>query len=234
MKTTLLQPVSEAAHRALFFCEPGLRVAWPTVAWFMRTRPFLTVLDRLEGLEGDVVECGVFWGRSLIPMAGALRKRGMADRKVFGLDSFNGFEEADLGEGDLGEGRTMETLRRRFKQQPRIVSDLRRVAGVLGLNVEIMPGEFSKTLPKIMDRTFCFVHLDCDIYQSYRTCLEALYPRVVPGGIILFDEYRSPVWPGATEAVDEFFSDKPEKPEPVEDPRRPGHPKFLVCKAAES
>jgi hypothetical protein len=43
-----------------------------------------------------------------------------------------------------------------------------------------------------------------------------LYDRVVPGGFILFDEYdRVDEWPGARQAVDEFFADKVEKPQPL-------------------
>ncbi len=39
------------------------------------------------------------------------------------------------------------------------------------------------------------------------------YPRqhVAPGGIVAFDEYNSPAWPGATQAIDEFFADRPEQ-----------------------
>ncbi|GAB4243638.1 MAG: hypothetical protein OHK005_08110 [Candidatus Methylacidiphilales bacterium] len=95
----------------------------------------------------------------------------------------------------------------------------------------MFPGHLPKTLPLLQESWFSFVHLDCDIYESYQTCLERLYPRMVPGGIILFDEYRSRVWPGATLAIDEFFSDKPETPEMIEDRHRPMHPKYLVCKA---
>jgi hypothetical protein len=74
------------------------------------------------------------------------------------------------------------------------------------------------------------VHLDCDIYESYKTCLDSLYDQVVPGGVILFDEYACPVWPGATRAVDEFFSDKPEKPLLCRDEGRPQKPKYYVIK----
>lgn len=54
--------------------------------------------------------------------------------------------------------------------------------------------------------------LDCDLYESYKMCLSRLYPRIVPGGWIIFDEYFSAKYPGARRAVDEFFADRPEKP----------------------
>jgi O-methyltransferase len=58
---------------------------------------------------------------------------------------------------------------------------------------------------------FCFVHLDCVIYESYKSCIEFFYPRLASGGVILFDEYNDPPWPGCARAVNEYLADKPEK-----------------------
>jgi hypothetical protein len=77
--------------------------------------------------------------------------------------------------------------------------------------VTLVRGYFQDTLPKYCDSQFCFVHLDCVIYESYRRCLEFFYPRMVTGGVILLDEYKDPPWPGCTQAVDEFVADKPER-----------------------
>ena len=67
------------------------------------------------------------------------------------------------------------------------------------------------TLPRFANYRFCFAHLDCDIYQSYKETLEFFYPRMTPGAIILLDEYNDPPWPGCNRAVDEFLTDKPER-----------------------
>jgi len=40
--------------------------------------------------------------------------------------------------------------------------------------------------------------------------LEAIWPKISRGGVVLFDEYAIKNWPGETQAVDEFISDKPE------------------------
>ena len=45
------------------------------------------------------------------------------------------------------------------------------------------------------------LNLDVDLYESYCDCLRHLGPRVT--GVIVYDQYRSPKWPGATQAVDE-------------------------------
>ena len=59
---------------------------------------------------------------------------------------------------------------------------------------------------------FCFIHLDVDIYSSYIECLDELYAKLVPGGVVVFDDYGSSKWPGAKKAVDEFFADKDASP----------------------
>ena len=57
-----------------------------------------------------------------------------------------------------------------------------------------------------------FLHLDVDLYQSYIDCLDALYERVVSGGIIAIDEYLNgieyPKYPGGFKALEVFLKDK--------------------------
>ena len=77
----------------------------------------------------------------------------------------------------------------------------------------LIPGYCVETLEKLPEKKYSFVYLDCDIYDSsYRQTLRYFYGRMSPGGIILFDEYDDPPWPGCNLAVDEFLADKPEKP----------------------
>ena len=78
-------------------------------------------------------------------------------------------------------------------------------------NIKLVPGEFSESLPVYDGGPIALLHLDIDFYESYKTALESLYCHVAPGGIIAFDEYLKPVWPGATQAIEEFFADRPEE-----------------------
>ena len=57
--------------------------------------------------------------------------------------------------------------------------------------------------------------------------LEFFYPRVTSGGVILFDEYNDPPWPGCNKAVDEFLADKPETLQEIE---RDNHVKYFIRK----
>ena len=90
-----------------------------------------------------------------------------------------------------------------------------------------MSGYFSHTLNTLPDSYFSFVHLDCDIYDSYKQTLEYFYYRMSPGGIILLDEYNDPPWPGCNIAVDEFLVGKPEKLSLI---AMDNHEKYFIAK----
>jgi O-methyltransferase len=171
----------------------------------------LQLLDKIENVAGDIAECGVFRGRTLLPMALYTRQRG-TDKQIIGFDSFAGFDDSiqidiNMGGADTDEYRKVGGF---SATSPDLV--LAKVRRFCLTNVELAIGFFPQTLPRYHDRKFAFVHLDCDTYLSYKECLEFFYPAVTEGGIILLDEYNDPPWPGCNKAVDEFLADKPEKP----------------------
>jgi len=72
-------------------------------------------------------------------------------------------------------------------------------------NTTIYKGRFPETADSIRDLTFSFVHIDVDIYQSTKDCLEFFYPRLFSNGIVVCDDYFFPKTEGARIAVDEYF-----------------------------
>ena len=168
------------------------------------------LLAQCRDIEGDVAECGVYRGATLIPIALYLKQRGIG-KMVYGFDSFEGFPDSvniDIGLG----GRDI------FSKHVGGLGDtsyeeLARKVARFGVSskVSLIKGYFQETLQRCATSRFSFVHLDCDLYQSYKECLEFFYPRLTPGGIVLFDEYNDPPWPGCNKAVDEFLTGKPER-----------------------
>src|SRR5690606_37626477 len=69
---------------------------------------------------------------------------------------------------------------------------------------EIRKGWFSDTLPGIAPPPIAVLRLDVDFYSSTLECLEAFWPAVVPGGIVIIDDYD--VFAGCTRAVHEHLS----------------------------
>ena len=71
---------------------------------------------------------------------------------------------------------------------------------------------YKQRFDAVSQRSFCFVHIDLDIYQAILEATRFFYTRVPAGGILLYDDYGFASCPGARAAVDEFFADKPEVP----------------------
>jgi hypothetical protein len=169
----------------------------------------ICLLEKTRHIPGDIAECGVFRGHSLIPMAIYVKQRGI-DKKLYGFDSFEGFAPSvveDLSFGGTNVG--WKTPGAMNDTSCRLVAARARLFGLS--NVILVKGFFDATFPGFSGFTFSFVHLDCDAYAAYRECLAFFYPRLSTGGIISLDEYNDPPWPGCNKAVDEFLSDKPEK-----------------------
>ena len=149
-------------------------------------------------VPGDVVECGCAKGGSAALMALALRK--FASRRTMWLfDTFRGLpaptiEDPDYEIANLYAGScvgSLEEVKHLFKTL-QITDELRFV-----------PGLFQSTLPTAPIAQIALLHIDGDWYESVKACLENLYDKVVPDGIIQFDDYG--YWKGAKKAVDEFF-----------------------------
>lgn len=168
---------------------------------------FKDMVECVRTVEGDIVECGVSIGH------GALLFTLFSDyigtpRMYHGFDSFEGFPdpvEKDEVTPIKGKG---------FWANPpdtvlKVLRDGRLTEEVIHDRIRLVKGWFDKTLPTYEGR-IALLHLDCDLYDSYKLSLESLYDKVQPGGVIMFDEYNDTRWPGATKAIDEFFNGKPE------------------------
>jgi hypothetical protein len=132
-------------------------------------------------------------------------------RNLWAFDSFEGFPEP-----------TKEDISFRNPKKGEWRSDIRSIEKMLhdaGFSDEyvrqrliFVKGYFEDTLSDYRGAPIAFLHADADLYESYRSILERLYDHVLPGGVIVFDEYRN-TWehekfPGAAMAIDEFFEGK--------------------------
>ncbi len=216
-------PIGGAIDRlagAIYGLSPGLAPALILkrlgIATPRRRIEFYTldrIVRRMPEVTGSVLECGTYRGATLLGITHLMHLRGLRPR-TYALDSFEGFPEPtpedaqddgamhpDVHAGALGDTSYKDLLAR---------------IHLLGWedHIHVIKGYFENTLHLLEHERFSLVHLDCDLYQSYKTCLEFGYPRMIPGGYMIFDDYRLPenVYPGADRAVDEFFADKPEKP----------------------
>jgi O-methyltransferase len=150
------------------------------------------------GMDGDIAEIGVYKGGT----AKLIAKTAAETAKTVHLfDTFSGMPPTDMMKDLHKEGD--------FSDAP--LDDVKMYLKDCS-NVRFYPGIFPATSDKVSKLQFCFVHIDVDIYKSVMDCCEFFYPRMVKGGIMIFDDYGFLNCPGAKMAVDEFFADKPEYP----------------------
>ena len=170
-------------------------------------------------LPGDIVELGVYRGASLMSWANFLEVRCMGDRakQVIGFDNWQGFTEftpQDGGEdlrvnkviGGYNGGEFKAILEEAIAifDSDRFIPYKPRVVLVDG-NIEDSVPRFIETNPGLR---ISLLHVDCDLYRPTRTALEALWPRVVTGGVVVFDDYGVRPWEGESAAADEYFMEK--------------------------
>ncbi len=163
--------------------------------------------ERVKDIEGDFVECGVAAGFGLLVFMLHDDLLGV-NRNYWGFDSFEGFPPP------TGKDRGTHVTAGDWSTSPelvqRVLTEGRLPREMIG-RVRLVRGFFADTLDQY-DGRIALLHLDCDLHDSYMTCLRQLYNKVIPGGIIMFDDYGDANFPGASKAVDAFFADKPEKP----------------------
>jgi O-methyltransferase len=152
----------------------------------------------LRDAEGAVAECGVYRGGTAIILA---ELAASFERETYLFDTFEGMPETDASKDLHVKGDFVDTS---LASVSEYLSSCR--------NVVFRPGYVPATFAGLEEQRFAFVHIDLDIFQSVKDAVSFFYPRLAPGGVIVFDDYGFPSCPGARAAVDEYFSAHAEEP----------------------
>lgn len=153
---------------------------------------------QVAGLSGDAAEVGVYKGGTAKLLAKQFSSQG---KRIYLFDTFSGTPEVNPAIDKVKTGLHSDTSLEG-------VRDFLRDCD----NVDFFPGFFPDTASGLEDRVFSFVHVDANLYRSVWDSYEFFYPRMVPGGVMINDDYAFLCCPGAKQATDEFFADKPEIP----------------------
>lgn len=152
----------------------------------------------MTNTPGDVVECGTARGGSAALM-GLTLNRLDSRRTLWVFDTFEGLPPPTLDDPDF---ETAKLYIGKCRGELDEVEALFQRLGILSSS-RLVKGLFQKTLPACTVEKIAVLHIDGDWYESVRVCLDHLYDRVSPGGIIQIDDYGH--WEGARKAVDEFL-----------------------------
>ncbi len=152
-------------------------------------------------VPGDIAECGVWGGGSAYLLLEA------TDKRVHLYDSFEGLPEPQDCDYPTN-GSTFAACAGTFGiPSGKLAEQVGNYLSDYSDRFTMYKGWFKDTLQTSPDLQYAMVHLDVDFYQSYKECLEYFVPRIVPGGILVCDEYSFQHLPGAKKAIDEYFGD---------------------------
>ncbi len=160
-----------------------------------------------EGIEGDLIEAGVWRGGVTVFMRAVLRELDERERVVWVADSFAGLPRPDAErfpkEARAFDSPAMQELGHLAVPMERVQEGFARLS-LLDRQVRFLPGWFHESLPSAPIKRLALLRVDGDFYESTQAALSILVPLVSPGGFIIVDDYGEDDWTNCREAVDEF------------------------------
>ena len=189
-RTTIVRATRSVKERELFeLCQEAAK---HSVNPPHKMKLLADELKRVLHLPGDIADLGCYKGGT-----SWLMKRVAPDKTLHVFDTFAGNPHDDpLCHHKVGEWAV----------------SLEEVKNVVG-DAEFHPGVFPESAAFSGNHytagnlgNFCFVYVDMDTYQSTRAAIDFFWPRLPPGGAMVFDDYEWEPCAGVAKAVDEFFS----------------------------
>ena len=163
-------------------------------------------------IEGDIVECGVWRGGSMLAAIRTLQMHGNAERNIHLFDTFEGMTLPTEADVEFNGKTAQELLNSSDPNDAESVWCYAPIEGVRAVltstgydaqKLKFVKGRVEDTLPAAAPDRIALLRLDTDWYESTKHELEHLYPRLVPGGVLIIDDYGH--WQGARRAVDEYI-----------------------------
>jgi O-methyltransferase len=167
----------------------------------------MVLIDQLRtvmNLPGEIAECGCYRGLSSWTICQTLNEEGGGfdgtGHHIF--DSFAGLS-APVPEDSADAANPQHKRLEYMMQAGAFACSKEKVQQHLAPfpGIAYHPGWLPASLAGQPDRTYRFIHLDVDLYDPTAGGLAYFYPRLIPGGVIMTDDYG---WPGARRAFDEF------------------------------
>ena len=179
--TTDFQEVYNACHNKSMLTLDRLLALWHLV-------------KSTNDIEGDIAELGCHAGGTSYLMASA-----MVGKKLHAFDSFEGLS-ALVPEDATAKGYVHYEGDLKTNRDP-VIKYLSVFPDVI-----VYPGYVEDTLQNVKDKKFSLVYLDMNIYTPTKYAIEFMWPRLVKGGYMIFDDYNWEATPGINKAVNGFFS----------------------------
>lgn len=177
------------------FAEVYSKVRNYTLVDIYRCYELWHLLQQVIRLGGDVLEVGVWRGGTgcILAAKAAMQNK---NTKVFLCDTFKGVVKASDRDDVYKGGEHDDTSQD-------VVAGLVEKLGLT--NVQLLAGVFPEETAHLVEAdSFCFCHVDVDVFNSASDIVAWIRPYLLVGGVIVFDDYGFHSCKGITDFVDEF------------------------------
>jgi O-methyltransferase len=165
-------------------------------------------------IAGDIVECGVWRGGSMMAVARVLLELGDVSRDLWLFDTFDGMTPPTERDVRFDGITAAEILAIHKKEVPTSywayapLAEVRQNLARTGYDsnkIHFVQGRVEDTLPEQAPQRISLLRLDTDWYESTYHELRHLFPRLSSGGVLIIDDYG---WfKGCRQATDEYIQE---------------------------
>lgn len=164
------------------------------------------------GVDGDIVECGVWRGGQMMAAALTLKHFGV-ERDIRLYDTFSGMTAPAAVDLDFAGEAAQPVYEKSLSREPggrwceATLPDVRTnllSTGYPSSRIHFIEGDVESTIPEFAPDAISYLRLDTDWYASTAHEFLHLYPRVTRLGVIAVDDYGH--WQGARMATDEYLA----------------------------
>jgi hypothetical protein len=165
-------------------------------------------------IPGDIVECGVWKGGSMMAAAYTLLESHDQTRHLYLFDTFEGMtqpSDKDISFDGVEASKLLDSSKKSDESSVwcyaplKVVEESISSVGYNSSKIHMIKGRVEDTIPNNAPSEIALLRLDTDWYES--TCHELvhLFPRLATGGVIIIDDYGH--WKGARQAVEEYLKE---------------------------
>ncbi|MBT4512409.1 MAG: dTDP-6-deoxy-L-hexose 3-O-methyltransferase [Chloroflexi bacterium] len=170
--------------------------------------------ELILGIPGIIVEFGCWWGQNVIVLENlrAIYEPFNQSRRIVGFDTFSGY--TSISEKDhpsntikFGGYNVTECYRSYleelidYHEQNNVLANVKKHRVIEGDVVETVPKFFTQNSETVV----ALAYFDMALYEPTKVCMETIKPHLIPGSVIMLDEFNCPEYPGETIAFREIF-----------------------------
>jgi O-methyltransferase len=176
------------------FLDVYERIRDHTLVDLYRCYELWQIAQQMSAVRGAILEVGVWRGGTGALLAAAVKR---SERTVYLADTFKGVVKAGPNDASYSGGEHADASEATVRE---LLTQLELT------NAQIVAGIFPDETCDLVREPIALLHCDVDVYQSSRDVMAWALPRLVPHGVVVFDDYGFAGTEGVTRVVNEFRS----------------------------